>query len=77
MRQHATGCVLGRMKRLLAIWVFAAAMSCGGEDSTSNSTCNSTHECMNDVCQCTTSGKSGNSCEKDKCESQCEVCTSS
>lgn len=52
--------------------------ACGGEgdDSGTNQTCNSTHECVNDACMCTTEGKAGQSCEQDQCETDCRVCTS-
>jgi hypothetical protein len=68
------------MKQIALGIMLALSLACGGEDSDGNTnstqTCKSDHQCENDVCQCTTAGKSGTSCEKDKCEAQCEVCTS-
>jgi hypothetical protein len=52
--------------------------ACGGSDDTGNSqSCTSTHECVNGVCECTTSSISGTSCTEATCEDECEVCTSS
>lgn len=50
--------------------VFGAAC---GDESTSES-CESSHDCVNGVCECTTEGKDGESCEEDTCEEECEVC---
>lgn len=68
------------IRPLLAATLTLALAGCGGDsgdstESSSSSSCSSTHECMNDVCQCTTEGKSGQSCEKDDCESDCRVCS--
>lgn len=43
--------------------------------SMSMETCDSTHECINDVCTCTTPGKEDQSCTNtDACVDECEVC---
>jgi hypothetical protein len=65
------------MKKIALGLLLLFSLACGGEDTNTSQTCKSDHECQNDVCQCTTAGKSGQSCEKDECEAQCEVCASS
>ncbi len=67
----------------LSTLFFAGALSlaaCGGDggntNNNSNQTCRSNHQCVNDVCECTTEGKSGDSCtDNDSCPSECEVCS--
>ena len=61
----------------------ATLVACGGSNSNNNpnnnsnsTTCNSTHQCVNGDCECTTSGLSGTSCEESSCEDTCEVCSS-
>ena len=78
------------VKRLLSMLViavfFAMAMACGSDDDDENNdpnnnnnyeqTCFSSHECINDVCECTTDGMEGEPCtDNDACEDECEVCT--
>jgi hypothetical protein len=49
----------------------SASQSTGGEP-----TCESSHTCVNDVCECTTPGKEGDTCtDDDLCTEECEVCT--
>ena len=70
------------MRRLgLFAVVILGLVACGGSDEapptgSSSETCNSQHQCVNDVCECTTSGLSGTSCTEATCEAECEVCTS-
>lgn len=55
----------------------ASASASAGDGATSSSmmTCNSSHDCINDVCECTTAGKDGDSCTDDTaCVDECEVC---
>lgn len=66
----------------LSTLFFAGALglvACGGSDTNNNNsgqTCRSNHQCINDVCECTTAGKSGDSCtDNDSCPSECEVCS--
>lgn len=73
------------MKRLASILVLVATSALtaacgsdsggsGGSGSTSTN-CESSHQCINGACTCTTSGKDGNSCtDNDACESECKVC---
>ena len=43
--------------------------------SSSMQTCDSSHQCINDVCECTTEGLEGTSCtDDDACVDECEVC---
>ena len=54
-------------------------MDDGGDDgvmtSSSMEECNSSHECINDVCECTTPGKEEQACTDDEmCVDECEVC---
>ncbi|MCA9704298.1 MAG: hypothetical protein KDK70_00415 [Myxococcales bacterium] len=43
--------------------------------SSSMETCMSSHECINDVCTCTTPGMEDMACTDDTaCEDECEVC---
>jgi hypothetical protein len=43
--------------------------------SMSMETCDSSHACVNDVCECTTPGKEEQPCTDDvACEDECEVC---
>jgi hypothetical protein len=74
-----------------------AALACSGDDDGSSgsgsgsgssesttsgsSNCASDWECVNGACQCTTSGKEGNSCchpddctDSSNCDAACEVC---
>lgn len=52
------------------------AMACGSEEESTETTCDSSHECINDVCECTTEGKDGEACtDNDTCPEECEVCT--
>lgn len=78
-------------KAILVALMFAgtvctAAVGCGdstsdgngGSTGTGSQTCDSSHECINDVCTCSTEGKDGTSCtDEDLCETECEVCVSS
>jgi hypothetical protein len=50
----------------------AGGSSAGGSSSTS---CESFFECTNGVCECTTDGKTGQSCDEATCEDDCEVCS--
>ncbi len=62
----------------------------GGDDddssssSSSGSNCSSTRECLNGVCECTTSGKEGTACcdvddcggdDPNNCPDKCQVCS--
>ena len=47
----------------------------GAATSSSMETCDSMHQCINDVCECTTPGKEEQACTDDvACEAECEVC---
>ncbi len=57
--------------------ILLAVVGCGVETNEDNSgqTCESSHECINDVCECKTEGNAGNSCDdNDSCVEACEVC---
>lgn len=65
-----------------ALSIFAGPLGCGdsgtGGSSAgggSSTSCESFHQCTNGVCECTTTGKEGQSCEEDACEDDCEVCS--
>lgn len=46
-----------------------------GADDSSMQTCDSMHECVNDVCVCKTPGKVDEPCTNDEaCATECEVC---
>lgn len=67
------------MTRLSLVFaVLFGLAACGGSSSatTDGTSCVSTHECVNGVCECTTSGLDGTSCNEDSCEDTCEVCES-
>lgn len=61
-------------------------LACGGGSSrssertnttstSSSETCLSSHFCLGETCECTTTGRSGESCsDEDSCEDECEVC---
>ena len=70
------------MKITMVMMMMLGTMACGtttsttDDDNSSSETCNSEHECINDVCECKTSGKDGNSCtDNSACVSECEVCS--
>jgi hypothetical protein len=47
----------------------------GGMSSSTMETCDSSHQCINDVCECTTPSKEGDACTDDEsCVDECEVC---
>jgi len=61
--------------------VFSGPLGCGDSgtggsgNGSSQQSCESFHECINGVCECTTESKEGQSCEEDDCEDDCEVCS--
>ena len=77
-----------------ALGLAMAALACSGDDGgdddgssgsgstgSSSSNCASDWECLNGACQCTTSGKQGDSCchpddcnDSSNCDAACEVC---
>ncbi len=47
----------------------------GGMTSSSEEVCQSSHSCINDVCQCDTPTLEGMECtDDDECEDECEIC---
>lgn len=47
----------------------------GGDGGAGEPVCDSSSECINDVCECTTEGKEGVPCsDPDSCVAECEVC---
>jgi hypothetical protein len=61
-----------------ALTTTLALVGCGGtiEDNNSSQQCESSHQCTNGVCECTTEGKEGDACtDDDACVDECEVCS--
>lgn len=47
----------------------------GGMTSSSEETCQSSHQCINDVCECQTPTLEGMECtDDDECVDECEIC---
>lgn len=66
---------------VLSAIALTLVLSCDGDDGPDTSTtsseqmCQSSHECINDVCTCTTPGMEDEECTDDEeCEMECQVC---
>lgn len=81
---------------IVAAFILALTPACGGDDEggsgnddggsttgSSQSQCDSSHDCVGGSCECTTSGKQGQSCcdpddcgdDANNCNDACEVCS--
>lgn len=65
----------------LVVGMCVLGVACGSDTTgkgggSTNQTCNSSHECVNGACTCTTAGMSSTACTDDeKCVDECEVCS--